>query len=163
MIEVRRGSPCAHVAHRSRSMNVEVTTAEPAEVEADVVALAAGGLLVRELDPRFEGRLLRAAADADPVTVVHVGREMRAQRVALVALDELDPQGLRTAAARALRAHHGGGTIAWALDESLPYAPYRQVRAVVEGAVLGTYRAGRWKTDAAPPAVERLIVCGAAE
>ena len=38
-------------------MNVELTAAEPAEVEADVLALAAGGLLVRELDPRFDGRL----------------------------------------------------------------------------------------------------------
>ena len=106
-----------------RSMNVEVTAAEPAEVEADVLALAAGGLLVRELDPLFEGRLVRAAADADPMTVVQVGRELRAQRVALVALDELDPEELRTAAARAVRAHHGGGTVAWALDESLPVRP----------------------------------------
>ena len=38
-------------------MNVEVTAAEPAEVEADVLALAAGGLRVRELDPLFDGRL----------------------------------------------------------------------------------------------------------
>ena len=54
--------------------------------------------------------------------MVQVGRELRAQRVALVAIDELDPEGLRTAAARAVRAHHGGGTVAWALDESLPLA-----------------------------------------
>jgi leucyl aminopeptidase len=144
-------------------MNVEVTAADPAEVEADVLALAAGGLRVRELDPRFEGRLVRAAADADPVTVVHVARELRAQRVAVVALDELDPQGLRTAAARAVRAHRGGGTVAWALDESLPYALYRQVQAVVEGAVLGGYRAGRWKTDGPAPAVDRFVVCGAGD
>jgi leucyl aminopeptidase len=144
-------------------MNVEATTAEPAEVEADVLVLAAGGLRVRELDSRFEGRLLRAAAEADPVTVVHVGRELRAQRVAVVALDELDPEGLRTAAARAVRAHHGGGTVAWALDESLPYALYRQAQAVVEGAVLGGYRADRWKSDAAPQGVERFLVCGATD
>jgi leucyl aminopeptidase len=144
-------------------MNVELTAAEPAEVQADVLALAAGGLRVRQLDPRFEGRLLRAAAGADPVAVVHVGRELRAQRVVLVALDELDPEGLRTAAARAGRAHHGGGTIAWALDETLPYALYRQVQAVVEGAVLGGYRAGRWKSDAPPPDAERFVVCGATE
>jgi leucyl aminopeptidase len=144
-------------------MNVEVTAAEPAEVEADVLALAAGGLLVRELDPLFEGRLVGAAADADPVTVVQVGRELRARRVAVVALDELEPEGLRTAAARAVRAQRGGGTVAWALDESLAFAPYRQVQAVVEGAVLGGYRAGRWKSDGSAPAVDRFVVCGAGD
>src|SRR5215210_5249715 len=123
-------------------MTVELVAADPAEVDADVLALAAGGLLVRDLDRRFEGRLMRAAADADPITVVHVGRELRAQRVAVIALDAQDPEDLRTAAARAVRAHHGGGTVAWALDESLPFALYRQVRAVVEGAVLGGYGAG---------------------
>ena len=138
-----------------RSMNVEVTAAEPAEVDADVLALAAGGLRVRELDPLFEGRLVRAAADADPMTVVHVGRELRAQRVAVVALDELEPEELRTAAARVVRAHPGG-TVAWALDESLPFALPSQMRAVVEGAVLGAYHAGRWKSDAPAPAVEPL-------
>jgi leucyl aminopeptidase len=144
-------------------MKVEVTAAEPAEVEADVLALAAGGLRVRELDPLFDGRLLGAAADADPVTVVRVGRELRAQRVAVIALDELEPEGLRTAAARAVRAPRRGGTVAWALDESLPYAPYRQVQAVVEGAVLGAYRAGRWKSDGPAPAVDRFVVCGAGD
>jgi len=144
-------------------VNIEVTAAEPAEVEADVLALAAGGLLVRELDSRFEGRLLAAAADADPVTIVHVGRELRAQRVAVIALDDPEPEALRTAAARAVRAHHGGGTVAWALDESLAFAPYRQMQAVVEGAVLGAYRAGRWKSDAPAPAVDRFVVCGAGD
>src|SRR3954454_10215202 len=118
MIEVRRGSPCAQVAHRSRSMNVEVTAAEPAEVEADVVALAAGGLRVRELDRLFEGRLVRAAADADPVAVLPVTGELHARRVAVVALDGSESDDLQTAAARAVRAQRGGGTIAWALDES---------------------------------------------
>jgi leucyl aminopeptidase len=130
-------------------MNVEVTAAEPAEVEADVLALAADGLLVRQLDRLFDGRLVGAAADADPVTMVQVGRELRAQRVAVVRLDELEPEGLRTAAARVVGAQHGGGTVAWALDESLPFALYRQVQAVVEGSVLGAYRADRWKSDRA--------------
>jgi leucyl aminopeptidase len=144
-------------------MNVEVSLAGPNEVEADLLALAAGGLAVRELDPLFEGRLLPAARTADPVALVQVGRELRAQRVALVRIDELDPDGLRTAAARAVRAHRGGGTIAWALDESLPFALYRQMQAVVEGAVLGGYHAGRWKSGSPPPAAERFVVCGATE
>jgi leucyl aminopeptidase len=142
-------------------VNVEVTSAEPAEVEADVLALAAGGLRVRELDRQFEGRLLDAAAYADPVSVVHVGRELRAQRVAVVALEEREPDGLRTAAAQAVRALRGTGTVAWVLDESLPFALYRQVQAVVEGAVLGAYSADRWTSDGPGPTVGRFVVCGA--
>ena len=142
-------------------MNVDVTLADPAEVEADVLVLAAGGLRVRELDRLFEGRLLGAAAYADPVSVVQVGRELRAQRVAVVALDEAEPEGLRTAAARAVRALKGTGTVAWVLDESLPLALYRQAQVVVEGAVLGAYSADRWKSGRPAPAVDRFIVCGA--
>jgi leucyl aminopeptidase len=146
----------------SGSMNVEVTAAEPAEVEADTLALAAGGLRVRELDRLFGGRLARAAADADPVAVVPVTSELRARRVVLVALDESEPEDLQTAAARAVRAQRdGGGTLAWALDESVPLALYRQVRAVVEGAVLGGYDAGRWRSNGRAPRVDHLVVCGA--
>src|SRR4051812_27989139 len=76
----------AHVDRGSGAMKVEVTGCEAAEVEADVLALAAGGLRVRELDRLFEGRLARAAAVADPVAVVPVARELRARHVALVAL-----------------------------------------------------------------------------
>jgi leucyl aminopeptidase len=143
-------------------MNVAVTAAEPADVEADVLALAAGGLRVRELDRLFEGRLGRAAAGADPVAVVPVTREVNARCVAVVALDEAEPDDLQTAAARAVRAQRGrGSTIAWALDESVPLALYRQVRAVVEGAVLGGYDAGRWKSNPPAPGVDRFVVCGA--
>jgi leucyl aminopeptidase len=143
------------------AMNVEVTGAEPAEVEADVLALAAGGLRVRELDRLFDGRLTRAAADANPIAVVHVGRELRARRIALVDVGALDPEDLRTAAARVVRANRGGGTIAWAVDDTLPVAEERQVQAVVEGAVLGSYRADRWKSAAPAPRADRFLVCGA--
>jgi leucyl aminopeptidase len=143
-------------------MNVELTATAPTEVEADVLALVAGGLGVRRLDPPFEGRLVRSAADADPIAVVQVGRELRARRVVLVATDGLDPEDLRTAAARVVRASRGAGTLAWALDDTLPMAEYRQVQAIVEGAVLGSYDAGRWKGEGTPPAgVERFILCGA--
>src|SRR3954469_5761875 len=100
-------------------MQVEVTRAEPAGLDADVLAVAAGGALVQELDELFGGRLARASAEADPVAMVHVGRELPARRVAVVALDGLDADGVRTAAARLVRAHRGGGTIAWAIDEWL--------------------------------------------
>ena len=140
-------------------MKVEVTAAGPAEIEADALALVAGGLLVRKLDALFEGRLTRSAADADPISVVQVGRELRARRIVLVATDGLDPEDLRTAAARAVRASRGTATVAWALDDTLPMTEERQLQAVVEGAVLGSYDAGRWKSEAGKPAVERFVVC----
>src|SRR5919197_331104 len=100
-------------------MNVEVTRAQPAEVEADVLAVPA--------------------------------------------LDASEPQGLQTAAARVVRAQPGGGTLAWALDDWLPLAMERQMRALVEGAVLGGYDPGRWKSDAPASGLDRFVVCGADE
>jgi leucyl aminopeptidase len=141
-------------------MIVEVTSAAPSEVEADTLALVAGSLLVRKLDAVFEGRLARSAADAHPITVVQVGRELRARQVLLVATDGLDPEDVRTAVARAVRASRGTGTVAWALDDTLPMAEQRQLESIVEGAVLGSYDVGRWKSAAGTPAVERFVVCG---
>src|SRR3954471_17344800 len=144
-------------------MHVDLTVTAPTEVEADVLALVAGGLGVRRLAAAFDGRLVRSAADADPVAVVQVGRELRARRIVLVATDGLDPEDLRTAAARAVRACRGTGTVAWALDDALPMAEERQLQSVVEGAVLGSYDRGRWKSEAGKPAVERFVVCGVAD
>src|SRR3954465_2376121 len=104
-------------------MQVEVTRAEPAGLDADVLAVAAGGALVQEFDELFGGRLARASAEADPVAIVHVGRELPARRVAVVAIEGLDAEALRTAAARLVRAHRGGGTIVWAPDEGLAAGP----------------------------------------
>src|SRR3954468_9982930 len=142
-------------------MHVKLTATAPNEVEADVLVLIAGSLVVRRLDGLFEGRLLPSAAEADPIAVVHVGRELRARRIALVAPEGLHPEGLRTAAARVVRANRGAGTIAWVLDDTLPMAEYRQMQAVVEGAVLGSYDAGRWKSGAPAPGAERFVVCEA--
>src|SRR5690349_11231865 len=136
-------------------MNVEVTSAGATEIEADTLALVAGGLLVRKLDALFEGRLARSAADADPITIVQVGRELRARQILLVATDSLDPEDLRTAAARAVRATRGTRSLAWAIDDSLPMNEERQLQAVVEGAVLGSYDAARWRSEPGKPAVER--------
>src|SRR3954454_11953180 len=143
-------------------MNVELTMTAPTEVEADVLALVAGGLGVRRLDGPFEGGLVRSAADADPIAFVQVGRELRARRICLVAADALDPEDLRTAAARVIRACRGASTVAWALDDTLHMAEYRQVKSLFEGAVFGTYDAGRWKSEGARAAgVEHFLLCGA--
>jgi leucyl aminopeptidase len=144
-------------------MRIDVTPAAPGLVEADLLAVAARGTRLQDLDTLLEGRLARAAADADPVAVVHVAGELAARRVAAVAIDDVDAEGLRTAAARAVRAHRGARAVAWALDESLPVDGSDQIQALVEGAILGGYDAGRWKSGGPARGVEQFIVCGARE
>jgi leucyl aminopeptidase len=130
-------------------MNVEVTAAEPHTIEADLVAVAAGATAL-EL-----GASERAVADADPVATVY--REPDPP-LAVVAL-EPSVEGLRTAAARAVRACRGGGIVAWALDSALPLALKEQVRALAEGAVIGGYYGRRWRSSDPPRGVERFVIC----
>src|SRR5918996_4412308 len=113
-------------------MDVEVTTSEPYAIGADLVA-AVPGARASEL-----GAPERALTDADPVAMVYTAPAP----LAIVAL-EPDIDGLRTAAARAVRACRGGGTVAWALDASLPLPVEQQVRALAEGAVIGGYHPPR--------------------
>jgi leucyl aminopeptidase len=133
-------------------MHVEVTTGDPRAVGADLVA-AAVGARASEL-----GAPERALADADPVAVVFT----EAAPLAVVALTP-DADGLRTAAARAVRACRGGGTVAWALDASLPLPVAEQVRALADGAVIGGYDGRRWRSGAPPRGVERFVICGAGD
>jgi leucyl aminopeptidase len=130
-------------------MQVEVTARAPYAVGADLVAVAAGARAA-EL-----GAPARAVADADPVAVVYADRVP----LAVVAL-EPGADGLRTGAARAVRACRGGETVAWALDASLPVPVEEQVRALAEGAVIGGYDARRWRSGEPPPGVERFMICG---
>jgi leucyl aminopeptidase len=69
-------------------------------------------------------------------------------------------EGLRTAAARAVHACRGGGTVAWALEPSLPVPVEEQVRALAEGAVIGGYDPRRWRSSAQPGGVQRFVICG---
>ena len=80
-------------------------------------------------------------AEADPVALVYTAD---AAPLAVVALAP-DADGLRTGAARAVRACRDGGTVAWALDPSLPLGVEEQVRALAEGAVIGGYDGRRWR------------------
>jgi leucyl aminopeptidase len=130
-------------------VQVEVTASDPDTVGADLVA-AAVGARASEL-----GVPARAVADADPVAIVYTD----AAPLAVVAI-EPDIEGLRTGAARAVRACRGGGTVAWALDPSLPLSVTDQVRAVAEGAVVGGYDGRRWRSGEPPPGVRRLVICG---
>jgi leucyl aminopeptidase len=129
-------------------MVVDVTAGDPFAVGADLVAAA--GARASQL-----GAPDRALADADPVAMVYTD----AAPLAVVAL-EPDAEGLRTAAARAVRACRGGGTVAWALDPSLPVPVEEQVRALAEGAVIGGYDGRRWRSGEPPRGVERFVICG---
>jgi leucyl aminopeptidase len=132
-------------------MDVEVTDSDPYAVGADL--LAAAGARASEL-----GAPQRAVAQADPVAMVFTD----GAPLAVVAV-EPDVDGLRTGAARAVRACRGGGTVAWALDASTPLAVEEQVRALAEGAVIGGYDARRWRSGEPPRGVERFVICGAGD
>src|SRR5215204_3890612 len=130
-------------------MVVEVTAGDPYAVGPDLVAAGAGAR-ASEL-----GAPERAVAEADPVAMVYTA----AIPLAVVA-HEPDVDGLRTGAARAVRACRNGGTVAWALDPSLPITLEEQVRALAEGAVIGSYDARRWASGERPRGVERFVICG---
>jgi leucyl aminopeptidase len=129
------------------SMVVEVTPAGFESTEADLVAVAAGARATELGAPE--------RAVADPVATVY--RESDPP-LAVIAL-EPNVDGLRTAAARAVRACRGGGTVAWMLDFSLPLALEEQVRALAEGAVIGGYYGRRWSSSEPPRGVERFVIC----
>src|SRR5918997_6375224 len=129
-------------------MHVEVTASDPYAIGADLVAAAAGARATELGAPE------RAVAEADPVAMVYA-----AVPLAVVAL-EPDVDGLRTGAARAVRACRGGGTVAWAFDASLPVPLEEQVRALAEGAVIGGYDGRRWRGGELPRGVERFVICG---
>jgi leucyl aminopeptidase len=133
-------------------MHVELSADEPSAIGADLVAAAAGARAVQLGAPE------RAIADADPLAMVYTATAP----LAVVAL-EPGVDGLRTAAARAVRACRGGGTVAWALDASLPVVVEEQVHALAEGAVIGGYDARRWRSGERPRGVERFVICGGGE
>jgi leucyl aminopeptidase len=155
---------------------VDVETMAPEAVEAELLAVpftGAPSALVTRLDGALGGRLARLAADgeakAEPgkSVVLHLGGDgsVGARRIALVgagAAETLDEDAVRTAAASTVRAANAlGGTVVWAFDEALPLEPAQQVRAVVEGALLGGYDPGRWKTGSDRPRAARLVIAGA--
>jgi leucyl aminopeptidase len=132
-------------------MHVELSAGEPSAIGADLVAVAVGARAAQLGAPE------RAVAQADPVAMVFTTTPPLA-----VVAREPDVDGMRTAAARAVRACRGGGTVAWALDASLPLTVEEQVRALAEGAVIGGYDGRRWGSGEPRPGVERFVICGAA-
>src|SRR5437764_5961222 len=127
--------------------------------------------VAQELDRTLEGRLARLVAsgelrgEAGQVYATHVDAGLQAERIAAVGAgprEDLDADSLRHAAAAAAQADSRvGGTLAWALDESLGLPLAEQARAVVDGVLLGSYDPGRWKTQGPRPRpVERLVLLG---
>jgi leucyl aminopeptidase len=139
----------AAAGDRRNPMRVEVNASEPYAVGADLVAAAVGARA------SALGAPPRALADADPVAIVYTD----GAPLAVIAL-EPGAEGLRTGAARAVRACRGGGTVAWALDAALPITVEEQVRALAEGAVIGGYEGRRWRSGEPPAAVQRFVICG---
>src|SRR5215212_8547341 len=119
-------------------MDVEVSAADPFEAGADLVAAAGQRALAL-------GAPERAIEDADPVAIVYTA----AGPLAVVKANDL-----RTAAAQAVRACRGGGTVAWALADD------EDIGALAEGAVLGSYDGRRWRSGDPPRGVERFVICG---
>ena len=157
-------------------MDVTVVDTPPGSVEADVLAFPVVegerlGSIGAALDAALSGRLAHLVEDreiratAGHLALVHTLGEIGPHRVAAVGIaDGRDADALRTAASRvatrlgSLR----GGTVAWAIEPELALPPDTQARALIDGTVLGSYDAGRWKTgerERAP--VERLVLVGA--
>lgn len=156
-------------------IEIDVVETPLEAVDADVLAVRVpeGGPLdgpAETIDARLGGRLAQLLDDGElrgklgETVVVHLSGEIAARRIAGVGVGptaSIDADALRTAAARlaARSAGMGGGTVVWALTESLPVSAVDQVRALVEGTVLGSYDAGAWKTsDARPAPVQRLVL-----
>jgi len=147
---------------------VEIEQEEAGSVQAAVLAVPVAqppSAAFRRLDERLGGRLGvlvdsgEAQAEAGRTLLLHLGpgQPIAADRLLLVGVGDADDDALRTAAAAAVRTGVGG-TVAWAYDDSLQEG---QVRAVVEGALLGGYQPGRWKTGGGGRHVERFVLAGA--
>jgi len=125
-------------------MHVLCSDNAPHSVGADLIAVAAGA------SASAVGAPERASADADPVAIVY-----GEPSIAVVAVDP-GVDGLRTGAARVVRASGPGEAVAWVLDPASPVPAPEQARGLAEGAVIGTYDARR----GGEPDDRRFVICG---
>jgi leucyl aminopeptidase len=141
---------------------VEIEVSEPGDGQPDAVALTLpeGDSTPRSTDDQLGPRLQQLADDGElkgelgRTVVLHTDGTSNARRVVIAGIgkrEDVDADAIRTAAsAVARRLRDVGGTLAWTLDDSLPLSEDEQARAVVEGAVLGSYSPARWKTEQKP-------------
>jgi leucyl aminopeptidase len=160
---------------RSGPLGADATPSLPEAVETDVLALPFLGRptgVLERVDRALEGRLDPAATSADrraragAIELIRTPAGAAAARVALVGAGgpgEFDLDTLRAAAAAAARAAvQEGGRLVWAFEPEVPVSPEEQVRAVVEGAILGAHDPGRWRAKRAA-ALEQVTVAGVPE
>jgi leucyl aminopeptidase len=151
---------------------VEIEVSAPGGAEPDAVALV---LTEDESAPKADGDLqqqLQQLADDGELkgelgrtVVLHTSGDSTARRVVVAGVGkraEVDADALRTAAAAVTRRlREVGGTLGWTLDDSLPLPLDEQARAVIEGAVIGGYNPGRWKTQQkTPKGVDKIVLYG---
>jgi len=153
-------------------LEIEVVSG-PGDESPDALALM---LTEEDSTPRSDAgvadQLRRLADDGElhgelgRTMVVHTNGDSAARRVVVAGVgkrSDVDADAVRTAAAAvARRLRDVGGTLGWTLDDSLPLSLDEQARAVVEGAVLGAYSPGRWKTEQRPgKQISKLVLYGA--
>ena len=151
-------------------MEIEASAAGEGHPDALVLPLAQddsapqvdGGVATRLQQLADDGEL---SGELGKTVVLHTSDEAIARRVVVAGVgkrEEVDADAIRTAASAAARRLAGvGSTVAWTLDDSLPVAADEQARAVVEGAVLGSYSPGRWKTEQkAPKRIGKIVFYG---
>jgi leucyl aminopeptidase len=151
---------------------IEIEVSGPGGGSPDAVAFV---LAEDDSTPRSDGPLheqLQQLADDGELRgdlgrtmLLHTNGDSTARRVVVAGVGkraDVDADAVRTAAAAvARRLGDVGGTLAWTLDDSLPLSLDEQARAVVEGALLGSYSPGRWKTEPRPPKrIERIVIYG---
>jgi leucyl aminopeptidase len=158
-------------------MEIAAVETPPESVEADLLVLPVVdppglGAAGARLDSVLGGRLTHLVEDREikgtlgQLALVHTLGELPAHRVVAAGVGKqaaVDADALRTAAARAAQRAVGlrGGTVAWVVDPELPLDPVDQVRAIVDGTVLGPFDPGSWKSSREERhPIERLLLCG---
>src|SRR5919201_1228302 len=158
------------------SRHVSVVIALPGAAQADSFAVTVtdpvvplGGEGARIVDEKLGGRLERLAAAGElegrlgRSLVLHLNGELSAARLVVAGAgprERVDAEAIRTAAAAAARRlRRVGGSVLWLLDESLPVPAADQAAALVEGTILGSYSAARWKTEGdLPRPIEQIVI-----
>ncbi len=152
-------------------VEIEVSGSGDGEPDALALPLSEDDASPRSDDAQLGARLQQLADDGElkgelgKTTVLHTDGTSGARRVVVAGIGkraDVDADAIRTAAAAvARRLGDVGGTLAWKLDDSLPLSFDQQARAVVEGAVLGSYSPARWKTVEKPKKrIDKIVLYG---
>jgi leucyl aminopeptidase len=104
-----------------------------------------------------------ASGEFGATMVVHLDGDSGVKRLAVSGLGRrIDADAVRTAVATAVHASpRVGGTLAYAVAESLPVSREEQSAAAADGLVLGAYDQGQWRSADRPrKEFERLVLVG---